>query len=187
MVHVKEAVVVEGRYDAIKLSSVTDALIVECGGFGIRKNREKLDFIRKLAVERGVIILTDSDDAGFRIRSFLSDRIKEGAVYHAYAPALVGKERRKTAAGKEGLLGVEGIDAEALEKAIRDALPRETASPAPSAFTKADLYELGYFGRPDSAKKRRELCERLSLPPRLSANALVKYLSTAGIKKEDIK
>ena len=187
MVHVKEAVVVEGRYDAIKLSAVTDALIVECGGFGIRKNREKLDFIRKLAVERGVIILTDSDDAGFRIRSFLSDRIKEGAVYHAYVPAKAGKERRKTAAGKEGLLGVEGIDAAVIEKAIKDALPRETASPAPSAFTKADLYELGYFGRPDSAEKRRALCARLSLPPRLSANALVKYLSTAGIKKEDIK
>ncbi len=184
-----QAVIVEGKYDKIKLSSLCDALIVETGGFGIFKSKELLDYIRLLAKERGIIILTDPDAAGFKIRSYIGGAITEGEVYHAYLPAVKGKERRKEEPGKEGLLGAEGARPTAILKAITDAVPKENEKRSVSDFlplTKADLYELGFFGKEESTEKRKALCQRLGLPPRLSSNALLKYLNTAKIAADKL-
>ncbi|MBR2327603.1 MAG: DUF4093 domain-containing protein [Clostridia bacterium] len=184
---ISQAIVVEGRYDKIKLEAVTDALIVECGGFGIFKSKELLDYIRRLAVERGIIILTDPDAAGFKIRSYIGGSITEGKVYHAYLPSVKGKEKRKSAPGKEGLLGAEGIDCEIIRDSLLNALPKGESERDVRDFiplTKARLYELGYFGRENSECRRHELLKRLGLPLRLSSNALLKYLNTAKINIE---
>lgn len=184
-----QAVIVEGKYDKIKLSSVCDALIVETGGFNIFKSRETLDYIRRLARERGIIILTDPDAAGFKIRAYIGGAVTEGGVYHAYLPSVKGKERRKELPGKEGLLGAEGIDAKTVTEALLAAVPKGEGSTDVKDFiplTKADLFELGFFGKEESSERRRELLERLGLPLRLSSNALLKYLNTAKIGKESL-
>lgn len=180
MIRIKEAIVVEGRYDKNTLSQVVDAVVVETSGFGVFKDKEKLALLRRLAEKRGLIILTDSDGAGFVIRNYLKGSIPPDRVKHAYIPDLYGKERRKRAPGKEGKLGVEGMRRSVLEAALRRAGATILDDGAPDSrtkpLTKADLFALGLSGGPDSAARRRALCKKLDLPERLSANALMEVL-----------
>lgn len=180
MIRIKEAIVVEGRYDKNTLSQVVDAVIVETSGFGVFKDKEKLALLRRLAEKRGLIVLTDSDGAGFVIRNYLKGSIPADRVKHAYIPDLYGKERRKRAPGKEGKLGVEGMRRSVLEAALRRAGATILDDGAPDSrtkpLTKADLFALGLSGGPDSAARRRALCKKLDLPERLSANALMEVL-----------
>lgn len=178
MIHIKETVIVEGKYDKIKLSSLIDAVIIETNGFSIFNDREKLALIRKLADKNGVLIITDSDAAGFKIRHFLGGALPQNKVKHAYIPDIYGKEPRKDVPSKEGKLGVEGIPAKVLMKSLEDAgVLYETAEKARRRITKADLFEDGLSGGMESAAKRRELLKKLSLPERLSSNSLLQVLN----------
>ena len=180
MIPVKEVIVVEGRYDKNTLSQIFDAVIVETAGFGVFNDREKLALLRRLAEARGLIVLTDSDGAGFVIRNFLKGAIDPALVKQAYIPDVAGKERRKASPSKEGKLGVEGMSAETLIDALRRAgatLGDEAPTHRSGGITKATLYELGLSGRPDSARRRRELLRRLGLPEHLGANALLDVLN----------
>lgn len=182
MMRIREAIVVEGKYDSIKLQAVVDTLIVETNGFGIFKDNERLAFLRRLAAERGLIILTDSDSAGMIIRNYLGGSVSPSCIKQAYVPAVCGKERRKTTPSKEGLLGVEGLDAAIIEKALRQAgatiLDEQTRAPQ-LTLTTADLFELGFCGQPHSAALRQALLKELSLPPYLSTARLLKFINTA--------
>lgn len=180
MISVKEVIVVEGRYDRNTLSQVFDAVIVETSGFGVFNDREKLALLRRLAEARGLVVLTDSDGAGFVIRNYIKGAIDPALVKMAYIPDVPGKERRKSSPSKEGKLGVEGMSAEVLIAALRRAgatLSGETATHRTGGITKATLYELGLSGRPDSAARRRELLKKLDLPEKLGANALLDVLN----------
>lgn len=178
MIKIREAVIVEGRYDKIKLSSLIDGIIIETNGFSIFKDKEKMEFIRKLASRRGILILTDSDSAGFKIRSYIGGSLPKDQVKHAYIPDVFGKEKRKDHASKEGKLGVEGIQAETLIKALQLAgVTAEETMDKGRQITKLDLYEAGFTGRPDSKSRRKQLLELLELPERLSSNALVDVLN----------
>ena len=180
MINVKEVIVVEGRYDKNTLSQVFDAVIVETSGFGLFKDGEKLALLRRLAEKRGLVVLTDSDGAGFVIRNYIKGAIDPALVKMAYIPDVPGKERRKSSPSKEGKLGVEGMSAEVLIAALRRAgatLGGETATHRTGGITKATLYELGLSGRPDSAARRRELLKKLDLPEKLGANALLDVLN----------
>ncbi|MBQ3077641.1 MAG: DUF4093 domain-containing protein [Clostridia bacterium] len=172
----RQAVVVEGRYDKARLATLVDTLILTTGGFGIYKNKDQLALLRRTAKERGLIILTDSDAAGFRIRSYLASAIREGEVLHAYVPDVYGKERRKEKPGREGKLGVEGIEGRLILEAIRQAGASLTEEP-PGRLTAADLYADGLVGGEQSAERRRRLCTRLGLPQRLSTKALLQCLN----------
>lgn len=179
MIHIDEVIVVEGRYDKNTLSQLVDATIVETDGFGVFSNAEKLALLRRLADERGLVVLTDSDGAGFVIRNFLKGAIDPARVKHAYIPDVRGKEKRKARPGKEGKLGVEGMKPEvllaALERAGVNAL--ETQSASAPRLTKAELYALGFSGRPDSGARRAALLQKLGLPERLAPNALLDVLN----------
>ena len=179
MIHIDEVIVVEGRYDKNTLSQLVDATIVETDGFGVFSNAEKLALLRRLADERGLVVLTDSDGAGFVIRNFLKGTIDPARVKHAYIPDVRGKEKRKARPGKEGKLGVEGMKPEvllaALERAGVNALETQSV-PAPR-LTKAELYSFGLSGRPDSAARRAALLQKLGLPERLAPNALLDVLN----------
>ncbi len=182
MVSIKEAIVVEGRYDKNTLSQVVDAVILETAGFGIFKDDERLALLRRLARERGLIVLTDSDGAGFVIRNYLKGAVDPALVKHAYIPDRPGKEKRKRTPGKEGKLGVEGMDPATLTEALRKAgatFLDEGAGEAPPRrpVTKADLYAAGLSGTPDAAENRRALLKRLDLPERMSANAMLEVLN----------
>lgn len=179
---IREVIVVEGRYDKNTVSQVVDATVVTLGGFAVFNDREKLAFLRRLAQERGLIILTDSDGAGFVLRNYLKGALPRDRVKQAYIPDIAGKERRKRRPGKAGMLGVEGMRPEVLLEALRrcgatfedeTVEPRETEDP----ITKADLYALGLTGGPDSAEKRRALLRRLDLPEHLTANGLLEALN----------
>ena len=187
MISVKEVIVVEGRYDKNTLSQVFDAVIVETSGFGLFKDGEKLALLRRLAEKRGLVVLTDSDGAGFVIRNYIKGAIDPALVKMAYIPDVPGKERRKSSPSKEGKLGVEGMSAEVLIAALRRAgatLGGETATHRTGGITKATLYELGLSGRPDSARRRRELLRRLGLPEHLGANALLDVLNALYTSEE---
>ena len=180
MISVKEVIVVEGRYDRNTLSQVFDAVIVETSGFGVFNDREKLALLRRLAEARGLVVLTDSDGAGFVIRNFLKGAIDPALVKQAYIPDIAGRERRKRAPSKEGKLGVEGMKPEVLIEALRRAgatLGGEEPARRAGGITKATLYELGLSGGPGSAEKRRALLKELDLPEKLSANALLDVLN----------
>ncbi len=180
MLRVKEAVIVEGKYDKIKLSGLIDGLIIETGGFRVFKDRERLALIRRLARERGILILTDSDSAGFVIRNFLNGAVPEGSVKHAYIPDILGKERRKEKPSKEGKLGVEGMPQQALLQALERAGVTAEEGPAQvgsAPITKGDLFSLGLSGGENSARMRSRLLQRLKLPEYLSANALLQVLN----------
>lgn len=182
MMRVKEAVVVEGRCDRAKLSALIDGTIVETGGFAIFNDRDKMELIRRLAAARGVIILTDSDGAGFLIRSKLCSCLPPEQVKHAYIPDIYGKERRKAKPSKEGKLGVEGMPPAVLEQVLRRAgatfLEGEGLSaPSGPPLTKGDLFAAGLSGGAGSAEKRRALLRRLELPEHMSANALLAILN----------
>ena len=174
--HIRQAVVVEGKYDKIRLDSVIDAYIVVCDGFGIFKQAEKAALLRRLAKERGLIVLTDPDSGGGVIRSHLRSVLGKEGVTHLYVPAIEGKEKRKNEAGKDGLLGVEGIDNERLY-ALFLPFAGEAAPCASKPLTKADFYSLGLSGGAKSGEKRAALCRYLDLPPSLSANALLEAVN----------
>lgn len=182
MLRVKEAIVVEGRYDKNTLSQVVDALIVETGGFHIFKDPEQLAFLRRLARERGLILLTDSDGAGFVIRNHLKGSIPAGQIKQAYIPDRYGKERRKRRPGKEGKLGVEGMPPAVLEEVLRRAgatfLEEDApAGPGGRTITKADLMRDGLSGGPGAAERRKALLRALDLPEHLTANGLLAALN----------
>ncbi len=183
MIRVKEAILVEGRYDKNALKQVVDALIVESGGFGIFKDREKREYLRRLGKERGLIVLTDSDGAGFVIRNHLKGILPQEQVKHAYIPDVRGKERRKKEPGKEGKLGVEGMRPEVLLRALKragatfldgDSAPAEAGK---TPVTKADLVRLGLSGGAESGARRKKLQQRLNLPERMTANGLLEALN----------
>lgn len=178
MIQIKEAVVVEGKYDKIKLSSILDTVIITTEGFSVFKDKEKQMLIRKLAATRGIVILTDSDHAGFQIRSFLVGSLPKEQVKHAYIPDIYGKEKRKDAPSKEGKLGVEGIPVSVLLESLRRAgvTCGETETPS-RRITKLDLFEDGFSGRADSKKRKKTLLKYLDLPENLSSNALVDVLN----------
>lgn len=182
MLRIREAIVVEGRYDKNTLSQMVDTVIVETSGFGIFKDKERLALLRRLAEKRGLIVLTDPDGAGFVIRSHLKGSIPPEQVKHAYVPDVYGKERRKRRGGKEGKLGVEGMRPEVLERCLRAAGATILGEEAPEQewrhITRLDLYQDGLSGRPDSAARRRELLRRLDLPEHLSAKALPQVLDS---------
>ena len=187
MISVKEVIVVEGRYDRNTLSQVFDAVIVETSGFGVFNDREKLALLRRLAEARGLVVLTDSDGAGFVIRNFLKGAIDPALVKQAYIPDIAGRERRKRAPYKEGKLGVEGMKPEVLIEALRRAgatLGGEEPARRAGGITKATLYELGLSGGPGSAEKRRALLKELDLPEKLSANALLDVLNALYTEAE---
>lgn len=188
MVKLKEAVVVEGKYDAIRLKSVVDATVVTTDGFGIFRQPETMELLRRLAAAQGIVVLTDSDAAGFLIRDRISSALPPSQVLHAYAPEIVGKERRKAAPSKEGLLGVEGIDGERLLRALLQAgATVENVEPAerPAAFlTKARLYEDGLSGRSNSAALREALLRAMELPHRLSANRMIEVINALLTEEE---
>ncbi len=179
MVKVREAIIVEGKYDKLKLSSIVDGLIIETNGFGIFKDREQLGFIQKIAEARGIIILTDSDAAGFVIRGYLSGAVRPENVRQAYIPDIFGKEKRKTKFSKEGKLGVEGVPAHVIIDALRRAEATFCSENEKNVrrITKNDLYFAGLAGGEGSASRRRAFLSALSLPEHLSSNALAKVLN----------
>ena len=178
---VKETIIVEGTYDKIKLSGFIDGVILTTGGFAVFRNGALRKSIRELAERTGVVILTDSDGAGFKIRNFLKQDIPEEYIKHAYIPDIKGKEKRKREPGKEGLLGVEGMSEEIIIDALRKAgctVDGSAAAPrADRAVKKADLMKYGLAGGEGSAEKRRALAKRLNLPARLSANMLLDIIN----------
>lgn len=189
MVKIREAIVVEGRYDKNTLRQLVDTAIFETDGFGILNDAEKLHLLRRVAEKRGLIILTDSDGAGFVIRNYLKGALPKSRVKHAYIPDVFGKERRKRTAGKEGKLGVEGMPQEVLLRALERCgatleCAAETPAPRAAELTKADLYQLGLSGRADSAARRALLQKRLALPAHLSANALLDVLNLLYTREE---
>lgn len=180
MVTTERAVIVEGKYDKIRLSSVIDGLILTTEGFGIFSDKEKQKLIRKLAEEKGLLVLTDSDAAGFRIRNFLKNIVPEQQILHAYIPDIYGKERRKAAPSKEGKLGVEGVDTRTLETALMrcGAFQSADGRAAKREIAYADLYEAGLSGKEGAAEKRRELLISLGLPARLTGKSFLQVLNT---------
>lgn len=179
MLKIREAIVVEGRYDKNTLSQLVDAPILETSGFGIFKNKEQMVLLRKIAEMRGLIVFTDSDGAGLVIRNHIKSAIPGKYLKHAFIPDIPGKEKRKRTAGKEGLLGVEGMSREVIEKALRAAGATIEGESAPGvhAITKQDMMELGLSGGAGSSEKRVQLQAKLGLPKNLSANALLQALN----------
>ena len=181
MKRIREVIVVEGRYDKNTISQVVDAAVVTLGGFAVFNDREKLSFLRRLAEERGLIVLTDSDGAGFVIRNYLKGALPRDRVKQAYIPDIPGKERRKRSPGKEGKLGVEGMNPAVLLEALRRAgATFEDEAPAAERgkpITKADLYALGLTGGTGSAERRQVLLRRLDLPEHLTPNAMLEALN----------
>ncbi len=189
MLKLKEAVVVEGRYDKIKLSSILDATIIETNGFRIFSDEQTIEMLRILAKKCGLIIITDSDFAGFRIRNYLKNKITEGSITNVYLPDVLGKEKRKARPSKEGLLGLEGLKQEDILSALEKAgvTASEKAGPPAEKITKLDLYNLGLSGGKNSKEKRFEVLKALDLPSHLSANSLPDVLSSIISKDEFYK
>ena len=186
MLHIKETIVVEGKFDKEQLKKVTDAPVICTGGFTLYTDKSIIKAIRTMAKKTGVIVLTDSDSAGFRIRNYIKQCVgNEGTVKHAYIPSVEGKERRKEKPGKEGLLGVEGISEERLLK-ILESVTEVCDKPekAEPNITKAMLFEDGLSGGAESREKRKKLAKVLRLPVRISANALLEVLNaTVGYEE----
>jgi len=186
MRRVREVIVVEGRYDKNALRQVVDATVVETRGFGVFSDRERLALLRRLAAQRGLILLTDSDGAGFVIRNFLKGAIPRSQLKQAYIPDVYGKERRKAAPGKEGKLGVEGMPPEVLLRALEraGATFEDGAAGKRPPMTKADFYELGLTGRPESGAKRARLLRQLGLPERMTASAMLEAVNLLSSREE---
>ncbi len=182
MIKIDQAVIVEGKYDKIKLSQFLDTVIIETEGFGVFKDKEKQKFIRMIAQKKGIVVLTDSDSAGFVIRSFLSEILPPEKITHVYIPDIFGKERRKDAPSKEGKLGVEGMTGEiileAFKKAGIDGKSVVSDETERRLVTKTDLFEDGICGKDNSVEKRKRLLAALSLPERMSANAMLKIINS---------
>lgn len=187
MYSVKEVIVVEGRYDKNALSQVVDAVIIETGGFGIFNDSEKQKLLRTMAEVRGLVVLTDSDGAGFVIRNHIKSWVDPKLVKHAYIPDIYGKERRKKAPSKEGKLGVEGMRPQILLNSLIRAgatIDGEQKTSAAERISKADLFKMGLSGGPDSRRKRAELIKHLDLPEKLTADALLDVLNAVMSREE---
>lgn len=184
MIHLKQVLLVEGKYDAARLHNLVEGTILTTDGFRVMKDRALQRMLQQLGRTQGLIILTDSDAAGFKIRHFVTGLVGAAYVLQAYVPAIPGKEARKAQPGKEGLLGVEGISDDQLLQSLHDALQSApTESPVDSSdnvqpITYTDLYEWGLSGTANSAERRRRLLQRLGLPPRLSKKELLQVLTT---------
>lgn len=187
MYRVKEVIVVEGRYDKNSLSQVVDAVIIETSGFGIFNNAQKQKLLRTMAGARGLIVLTDSDGAGFVIRNFIRSCVDPRFLKHAYIPDVYGKERRKASPSKEGKLGVEGMRPQVLLDALIRAgatIDGEESAPPMARITKADMYSKSLTGREGSAARRAELIRRLDLPEHMTADALLDVLNAVMTRDE---
>ena len=191
MIRVKEAILVEGRYDVNTVRQVVDAVVLESGGFRIFNDKEQLGLLRRIAVTRGLIVLTDSDGAGFVIRNYLKGALPAGSIKQAYIPDVSGKERRKRHGSKEGKLGVEGMRPETILEALRRAgatfeqADDNVAAQAAAPITKADFSEWGGLsGRPDSAQRRAAVLKALDLPARMTANALLEFINAVGTREQ---
>lgn len=179
MVKIREAILVEGRYDKNTLSQIVDAPILESSGFGIFKDKKQLALLRRVAQQRGLIVFTDSDGAGFVIRNHIKCAIPGQYLKHAYVPDIYGKERRKAAPGKEGKLGVEGMRPDVILTALRNAgatIEGEDTTHT-HQITKQDLMELGLSGGPDASRKRTKLLKKLDLPEHMSSNGMLQALN----------
>ncbi|MBQ3426389.1 MAG: DUF4093 domain-containing protein [Clostridia bacterium] len=180
MYRIKEAIIVEGSHDKIKLSGFIDGLILTTHGFAVYTNPDFAVAIKRLAGTCGIVILTDSDSAGMRIRNFVKQKAAGGRVLHAFVPDIHGKERRKKKMSAEGLLGVEGMSEEIIIKVLRDAgctIDDVKSEGKEGGIKKSDLYFMGLSGTPEAAMRRRELCNRLGIPAHLSANMLLDVLN----------
>ena len=181
MVKIREAIVVEGRYDKNTLAQIVDAPILETAGFGIFKNKEQMELLRRVAKERGLIVFTDSDGAGFVIRNRIKSAIPASQLKHAYIPDIYGKEKRKSAPGKEGKLGVEGMNPQVILEALRRAGATFEEEPVqsvpPREITKQDLMDLGLSGSPDAGERRKKLLKACRFPEHMSANAMLQALN----------
>lgn len=186
MYKISEVIVVEGRYDKNTLSQIVDAVIIETSGFGIFNDREKQKLLRKLAEKRGLIVMTDSDGAGFVIRNFIKGAVDPKLVKHAYIPDVEGREKRKTKSSKEGLLGVEGMRPEIIIEALKraGATIDGEVSVKDAEITKADLYAKGLTGKENSALLRKKLLKNLDLPEKLSTDSLMQVLNALMSKEE---
>ncbi len=186
MIRIREAIVVEGRYDKNTLSQIVDAPILETAGFGIFKDKQQMKLLRQVAEKRGLIVFTDSDGAGFVIRNHIKSAIDGKYLKHAYIPDIPGKERRKSAPGKEGKLGVEGMTPQIILNALRRAgatMDGEAVTTL-SQITKQDMMELGLSGGKDSSSLRGMLLRKLDLPEHMSANAMLQALNLLYSKEE---
>ena len=177
-IKIKETIIVEGKYDKMRLSPLFDACIIELGGFQIYNNKDRLALIRKIAEKSGIIILTDSDSAGFKLRHYITSAVPKAQITNVFIPNISGKEKRKAKPGKENLIGVEGMTTEVLLDAFRKAGidPETGTSERKEPFSKAFLYELGLSGGTGSSELRKKVCEYYSLPKMLSANSLAEIL-----------
>ena len=187
MLRIREAIVVEGRYDKNTLAQIVDAPILETKGFGLFKDPKQLELLRSVAKKRGLIVLTDSDGAGFVIRNHIKSAIPSKYLKHAYIPDVLGKEKRKAAPGKEGKLGVEGMSPEVLLAALKNAgatIEGETTARGNDQITKQDFVEFGLSGGPNASERRKRLQNRLHLPEHMSANALLQALNLLLSREE---
>ncbi len=179
MLHLEQAVIVEGKYDKIKLSSIIDGVIITTDGFSVIKNKEKLELIRYYAVTKGIIILTDSDSAGFKIRNFIKGTVKNGKITNVYIPDIFGKEKRKAAPSKEGKLGVEGIDKDILLDAFAKAgIISSERTGNTVRVTRTDLYEAGLTGGRNSSAMRKILLKRLGMPELLTTTGMLEIINS---------
>ncbi len=184
MIKVKEAVIVEGKYDKIKLSNILDGLIVEINGFGIYKDKNRMKFIRKLAEERGIIIITDSDHSGFQLRNFIASSVGKDKVKHIYIPDVYGKEKRKDKPSKEGKIGVEGISDDVLRDLFEKGGVVCLDANSENRITNYDLFEAGLSGAPNATQNKKKLLKKLNLPEFLSTNSLLSYLNSVMTRDE---
>lgn len=191
MIRIHEAILVEGRYDVNTVRQVVDTVVLESGGFRIFNDREQLQLLRRIAATRGLIVLTDSDGAGFVIRNYLKGALSSGTVKQAYVPDIAGKERRKRHGSKEGKLGVEGMRPEVILEALRragatfeDADDTDDAASSTAPITKADFYEWGLSGGTDSTQRRAAVLKALDLPTHMTANALLEFINAVGSREE---
>ena len=187
MVKIRQAIVVEGRYDKNTLSQIVDAPILETSGFGIMNNHENLKLLRRIAQERGLIVFTDSDGAGFVIRNFLKSVIEPKYLLHAYIPDVYGKEKRKASPGKEGKLGVEGMPPDVILDCLRRCgatFENENIKAHVEQITKLDLFNMGLSGCPDSSAKRKKLLKMLDFPEHMSSNSMLQALNLLYSKDE---
>ena len=187
MVKIRQAIVVEGKYDQNTLSQLVDTTIFQTRGFGVMHDKALLELLRRAAKTTGLIIFTDSDGAGFVIRNFLKGALPKEGVLHAYIPDIPGKEKRKRAPGKEGLLGVEGMTKEILLEALTNAgaeMDGASVQKTGQPITKLDLYTAGLSGKPDSAARREEFLKQLRFPAHMSANALLQALNLLYTREE---
>lgn len=189
MIRIKEAILVEGRYDSNTVRQVVDTVVLESGGFRIFNDKDQLRLLRRIAQTRGLIILTDSDGAGFVIRNYVKGVLPADRIKQAYIPDIMGKERRKRCSSKEGKLGVEGMRPEIILEALRragatveseDSLAANPVKP----ITKADLFAWGLSGGPDSAQRRAAVLRALALPAHMTANALLEFVNAVGTREE---